>query len=259
MHLSELAARRLEQVTRGAAPDGSAAGSAPHPHDGQPAASASASNTAALQAQWTLAALRSLASTQLQDPDGAVLRTLTEPARLWPQAQWRSAEEWQLSIDALRSCHWLAIAQADRPWLAQLRQCWQAAPPVIGPWWPLRAFGEIALAAPHAVGSAWSDDDVEDLLEESMLRPSSACDRAWLALNAGLSADARQATLEYEALWAPAPAGCPQIGGPTHAEAEAEAELRRVLAHPAGVLRLQSRALWALVAVAESDRAGVAP
>lgn len=254
MRLSDLAARWLAQAA----------------HDGRSPAAPADSNAAALQAQWRLAALRSLASARSHDPDQASLRALTDPAKLWLQSGPLSAEQWQESIDGLRACHWLAIANADQLWLAQLRKCWEAAPAVTGPWWPLLALGEIALATQQAAGRVWSDDDVEALLEESMLRASSPADRAWMALNQGHAVDARVATVEYDARLArwhqvlgsnqveavaePARAARPvDLDGATTAD---DAALRQALAEPASVLRLQARALWALVAVAERAGAG---
>ena len=237
MRLSELAARRLEQAARG----------------GRSPSAPADSNAAALQAQWTLAALRSMASAQTQDPDLASLRALTDPATLWPQSRPLSAEQWQHSIDSLRACQWLAIANADRRWLAQLRRCWEAAPAVIGPWWPLLALGEIALATQQAPARLWSDEDVDALLDESMLRAAAPADRAWMALNQGHPADARVATVEYEALLA----RWYQVLGAAAADDPDEAALLQVLAQPASVLRLQARALWALIAAAERAGAGV--
>ena len=150
--------------------------------------------------------------------------------------------------------HHLAIACRDRDWLLQLHDAWDAAP------WkhyrpqPLRAQGEIALAlapdGPRAPG--WSPAEVEELLEEGHLSPHIPSEHAWALLAAGDRDGARDALVAHDERL------------PIHILGELatadEVTVRRIVAAPDRILRVESRALHALLAtLSDPDRAAAVP
>jgi hypothetical protein len=194
----------------------------------------------ALAKLWLGAALGALAGATPCDPDGAALRAMTNPDTVWSGLHLADAERLQERIGRLRDCHHLAIINEDTQWLSLLARCWAQAPDVVGPWWPLRAHGEITLGMGRAAGSAlaWNADDIEALLEESILSAEAPSDHAWLALAAGDHATARAALVQYEA----------RLAHAMHAwQRSPEMGLRCALSHPGAVLKTELRALQSLL------------
>lgn len=189
-----------------------------------------------LEQLWIDAALRALASGEPYDPDGAALRALTEPTQVWSDVLLADAERLQDRIGRLRDCHYLAIATEDTHWLTILARCWAHAPDVVGPWWPLRAHGEIALCTARYAdtGIAWTSDEIEALLEESMLRLEAPADRAWLAIVKGEYSTARKALTQYEERLADAMHAWQQFP---------ETGLHEALSYPGAALQTELRAL----------------
>jgi hypothetical protein len=199
---------------------------------------------ASIEEIWRRAALETLASGRLIDPPVLDLKRLTTPARAWLEiAPWPRNEAMWHRIGRLFDCHHLAIASGDRDWLAQLDQSWEAADPELE-FTPLRARGEIGLGlapgGPRPGG--WTPDEIQLLIEEEMLVPAVSFDHAWVALATGDLAQAREGLRDYETA----------VDEAARAnEARPDEGLRRVLANPGTVLRVDARALRALIEAAE--------
>jgi hypothetical protein len=188
-----------------------------------------------LEQLWIKAALRTLSTGMLCDPDAMTLCVLTEPMQVWHNATYLGAEFLQDRIGRLRDCHYLAIATANVDWLNTLAQCWAKSPEIIGPWWPLRARGEIALCT--ATDVVWDAEEIDVLEEEGFLRADAPADRAWLALTKGDKVAACQAVIDYENRLSCVMRAWQQ---------DPETGLRQALTYPGTVLRTELRALRAL-------------
>jgi hypothetical protein len=193
---------------------------------------------APLERLWLLAALDTLAEGMPITPDLAALQALTQaPEQVWADLRVGDPQALTERFDSLVNCQHLAITLAEHTWLEQLDQCWAAAPAWIEPGWPLRARGEIALALPDRDKQRWSADDIEYLIEESILAASAPADQAWLALHHGdkpaalLAIDAHGRLLEQTMQrW----------------QADPERGLRHAMAYPGAVLGCEWRALQRL-------------
>ena len=196
---------------------------------------------APLEHLWLRAALETVASGELVEPPLAELKRLTRPERAWHEVAPWPAEALQDRIRRLMDSHRLAIAINDMEWLDQLDASWEIAPAVIDQMPRLRARGEIGLGLspggprPHG----WSPAELELLTVESFLLPNAPSDRAWRALAERHTRRARRELAELDARMALAALGW---------EAAPEDGLRQIRAHPAAVLRVEARALRALIA-----------
>jgi hypothetical protein len=196
---------------------------------------------APLERLWLRAALETVASGELIEPPLAELKRLTEPAHAWQQVAPWPAEALQDRIGRLIDSHRLAIALTDMDWLDQLDAAWESAPAVVDHVPRLRARGEIGLGLspggrrPHG----WSPAELGLLTEESFLLPNAPSDRAWRALAEHHPRRARRELADFDARMTLAARSW---------EATPENGLRQLRAHPSAVLRVESRALRALIA-----------
>jgi len=188
---------------------------------------------------WREAARATIARGAIVDPPVDRLKGLTTPATAWSDIIPWPIDHTHARIARVFDSHHLAIALRDRDWLLQLHDAWDVTPWEHEPL-GLRAQGEIALAlgpgGPRQPG--WAPDELEGLREEGHLSPHIPSERAWSLLAAGDLAGAREALAEYDEKL------------PTDARELAttdEAELRRLLGMPGWVLRVESRALHALI------------
>lgn len=188
---------------------------------------------------WREAARATIAHGAAVDPPIDRLKRLTTP-----EVAWTDIIPWPIDhahdrLARMFDTHHLAIACRDRDWLLQLHDAWDAAPWDYRPQ-PLRAQGEIALAlapdGPRAPG--WSPAEVEELLEEGHLSPHIPSEHAWALLAAGDRDGARDALVAHDERLPI------DIGELATAD---EVTVRRIVAAPDRILRVESRALHALL------------
>ena len=188
---------------------------------------------------WREAARATIARGAVVDPPVDRLKDLTTPAIAWSDIVPWPIDHTHARIAAMFDSHHLAIARRDHDWLLQLHDAWDAAPWEDRPH-VVRAQGEIGLAlgpdGPRQPG--WSPDELEGLLEEGHLSPHIPKERAWALLAAGDFAGAQDALAEYDEKL--------PIDARDLATAD-DAEVRRLLGMPGWVLRVESRALHALI------------
>jgi hypothetical protein len=189
-----------------------------------------------LDGVWRHAAVATIAAGRPVDPPAGELRRLAAPSRVWEDLPRWPAEYIDDRVGRLRDTHRLAIIRRDQAWLTELADSWRAAPPeLIDELTRLRFLGEIDLAAG---GPGWSADEVEILTDERFLIPEAPGDLAWLSLSRSMSdrvarlvsdLDNRMDTAWRD--WERSPAD----------------GLRQALAYPGAVIRVEQRALLALV------------
>ena len=195
--------------------------------------------TPTLERVWSRAGAESVVAGQLIDPPLARLKELTAPDRAWDNQPWPPEH----IVDRGRcvaDCHLLAIALGDLDWLEQLDGVWEPAP--VAYEWHLLARGQIGLGLERGGArspTSWTEDDIELLLETGELVRDDPAGRAWMALTAGDMSAARAATEAFHAAVDRWTEGWPAARG---------AELQRVLGAPGRILRVELRALTALVA-----------
>lgn len=192
-----------------------------------------------LEDLWREAARTTIAHGAIVDPPIDRLKPVTTPGTAWSDIIPWPIDHTHARTARMFDSHHLAIARRDREWLFQLHDAWDVAPWSDGVL-ALRAQGEIALAlapdGPRKPG--WSPDEMEGLLEEGHLSAHIPSERAWSLLAAGDRAGAREALTEYDEKL---PLDLREL------TAADEAELRRLLGAPGWVLRVESRALHALI------------
>jgi hypothetical protein len=190
---------------------------------------------------WREAARASIAHGAVIDPPVDGLKRLTTPETAWTDIIPWPIDHAHDRLARMFDTHHLAIAYGDRDWLLQLHDAWDAAP------WDdraqsLRAQGEIALAlapdGPRRPG--WSPEEVEELLEAGHLSPHIPNEHAWALLAAGDPAGAREALVTYDEKL--------PLDWDALAAAD-DVERRRLAAAPDRILRVESRALHALLDV----------
>jgi hypothetical protein len=172
------------------------------------------------------------------DPPLAQLKELTVPGRAWDHQAWPPEHV----VDrgrCMADCHLLAIALGDLDWLECLDGVWEPAP--LAYEWQLVARGQIGLGL--ARGGVrppvlWTEDDIALLLDAGELDRDEPAGRAWMALTAGDVPAARAAAESLRTAlnrWAE---GWSESRG---------VAVQRVLGAPGRILRLELRALTALI------------
>jgi hypothetical protein len=188
---------------------------------------------------WRHAARETIEKGAVVDPPIDRLKDLTTPEIAWTDIIPWPIDHMHDRLARMFDTHHLAIARGDRDWLLQLHDAWDAAPWDVQPQ-PLRAQGEIALAlapgGPRAPG--WSPAEVEELLDAGQLSPHIANERAWALLAAGDRDGAREALAAYDEK---APIDVSALATAN------ETDLRRIVGAPGHLLRVESRALHALL------------
>ena len=192
-------------------------------------------NDLSLEALWQMAAAVTLLSGRLVDPPIVHLRAGTLPDRVWDIAPW-PAEVQHARVSCLYDCVYLALATRDEPWLEQLARSWEH--PGIQEIWQRLARGLVGFGL-HPRRYAWTADDLERFELAGSLPQSLPEDRSWLALSRGDLPAARAALYD-----------CRIAAGERarkEAAAQTDAELDALLSWPGEVLRVELRALEALI------------
>jgi len=190
-----------------------------------------------LESVWSRAGAESVLSGRLTDPPITTLKELTFPDRAWDNQPWPSEHVLERG-QCLSDCHLLAIAVHDCAWLQQMHQVWEDAPVAFE--WRLLSQLQIGLGLrPQGLQPrVWTQDDSDFLIEADALERDTPAGRAWVALAAGDARAAQIAVGEYRAeleRWQ---------NGWNDAVGEG---VRRILGYPGRVLRVELRALQALL------------
>lgn len=136
-----------------------------------------------LDSLFYAACARTILERRIIDPPFDSCKTLTSPDRAWDCMPWPVDFIWARG-ESLRACHFLATILRDTDWLLQLDLAWQAAPEIVSDGWRKHSRGQIGLALgpSHPGRVRWSDEDIDWLAEDGIMRLGDGQDQAWVAL-----------------------------------------------------------------------------
>ncbi len=194
--------------------------------------------TPTLERLWSGAGAESVVAGRPIDPPLAQLKEFTAPGRAWDHQAWPTEHAVERGR-CIADCHLLAIALGDLDWLECLDGVWEPAP--LAYEWQLVARGQIGLGL--AGGGvrprvSWTEDDIELLLEAGELDRDEPARSAWMALTAGDVPAARAATEAFRTALNRWTDGWSESRG---------VEVQRILGAPGRILRVELRALTALI------------